>query len=276
MEQICEAEVTRLMLESIEPTKAELKEKFATSASEVGVRYVAIDDLLPEPVAMAIADRSPDGTEMRLMKSFRELKYTSKAFEKFDPILKDIAFALQDQAVIDLIDHIAGIEEQMPDPLLYAGGLSAMGKGHYLSPYIDSAHADSRQYYRNLNLLFYVTPDWQLESGRNLELWNDDVTEKVTIHSKFNRLVLMKITPNSWHSVNKVQIPEIRKCVPNYYFSPHSPTGETYFNVTSFSASSGETALRLWSKVDNNIRQLARKLNPSGFGQVDVYKALRR
>lgn len=250
----------------------ELRAQFAASASEVGVRYVAIDNLLPKDVALAISAAFPEESRMRLMDSFRERKYTTKSYDKFEPILGDITFAFQDPRIVAIIEKITGIANQVPDSLLYAGGLSAMIKGHYLSPHIDNSHDSSRQHYRTLNLLYYVTPDWAEENGGNLQLWDIGVSRSVTIHSRFNRLVLMETTPWSWHSVNKVRVDGMRKCVSNYYFSRRSPTGEEYFNVTAFSAPPDQPLLRLWSRLDAGLRQLVRKFRPEGIGQVDVYE----
>ena len=249
-----------------------LRKTFFNSIDEVGVRYVAIDELLPTEWATAIALAFPKPKEMRLMKSFRERKYTSKAFDEFDPLLRDITFAFQSSDVISLVEEITGILDQSPDSHLYAGGLSAMGKGHYLSPHIDNSHDFSRSCYRTLNLLYYVTPDWREEFGGNLQLWDNVVRENVIIHSRFNRLVLMETTPTSWHSVNPVKVDGLRKCVSNYYFSDRSPTGEAYFNVTAFNAPPDRPFLRLWSRADNGVRNLVRKVRASGVGKVDLYR----
>lgn len=260
-----------LISQALLSRKAELHENFVSSVNEVGVRYVAIDELLPNDVALAISAAFPNVRDMRLMKSFRERKYTSKSYDKFDPILGDVTFAFQDSKIVSIVEGITGIYNQVPDSLLYAGGLSAMAEGHYLSPHIDNSHDSSRNYYRTLNLLYYVTPEWKEESGGNLQLWNDNVSRKVTIHSRFNRLVLMETTPWSWHSVNEVKVNALRKCVSNYYFSRQSPTGGEYFNITAFSAPPSQPLLRLWSRMDAGLRQLVRKVRPQGVGQVDVY-----
>jgi Rps23 Pro-64 3,4-dihydroxylase Tpa1-like proline 4-hydroxylase len=213
-----------------------LSEKFQESSRHVGVRYVEIDSLLPIELCNEIFLQFPKVENMRFMSSFREQKYTSKNFDEFDPILAEITFALQDPKVIKLIETITGIKNQTADPSLYAGGLSAMCKNNFLGPHIDNSHDGNRQLYRTLNLLYYVTPDWDVDYGGSLELWDPKVNDNVTIHSKFNRLVLMETTPSSWHSVSKVKSEQARYCVSNYYFSPQSPTGKDYFNVTSFSA----------------------------------------
>jgi Rps23 Pro-64 3,4-dihydroxylase Tpa1-like proline 4-hydroxylase len=265
-------EIVGLILERLKQEESALAEMFQRSATEVGVRYCFVDDLLPPALAERIYQAFPQPEAMRLMDSFREKKFTSKSFDQFDPIMKDITFAVQDLRVVELVSRITGIQEQIPDSSLYAGGLSAMVKGHYLSPHIDNSHEASRQYYRTLNLLYYITPDWKLENGGNLELWDKNVRKNATIVSRFNRMAIMETTPSSWHSVSPVAIDSTRCCVSNYYFSPRSPTGEEYFNVTSFSAWPNQPVKRLLARADNSLRQAVRAVAPDGLGKKDVYR----
>ena len=250
-----------------------LREQFQSSRDDVGVRYVSIDNLLPDELCKEIFSLFPSVDKMRFMSSFRERKYTSKNFDAFDPLLRDITFAIQDPLVVREVEKITGIPNQIPDPQLYAGGLSAMARDNYLGPHIDNSHDGDRRFYRTLNLLFYVTPDWCFENGGNLQLWNSDVKDCVSIHSKFNRLVLMETNPWSWHSVSRVTADAVRFCVSNYYFSPDSPTGHEYSNVTSFSALPNQRCLRALAKLDSWGRQALRTLLPQGLGKKDVYKS---
>jgi hypothetical protein len=130
--------------------------------------------------------------------------------------------------------------------------------------------------YRTLNLLYYVTPDWELANGGNLELWDRDVRGNVTIESRFNRLVLMETTPCSWHSVSRISVDRFRCCVSNYYFSLRSPTGADYFHVTSFSARPEQKVRRLIGWADAKVRQGLRRLVPAGLGRKDLYEGKRR
>jgi len=269
-------DIVALILERLTQEEGSLADMFQRSASEVGVRYCVIDNLLPPALAERIYGVFPKPDAMRLMDSFREKKFTSKNFDEFDPVLKDITFAVQDPRIIEVVSRITGIEQQIPDSSLYAGGLSAMVKGHYLSPHIDNSHEASRAYYRTLNLLYYVTPDWKRENGGNLELWNSNVRENATIVSQFNRLAIMETTPTSWHSVSPVETDRTRCCISNYYFSPSSPTGEDYFNVTSFSAWPDQPVKRVLARVDNSLRQALRAVAPSGLGKKDVYESTKQ
>lgn len=260
------------ILHRLTPDVGVLSKKFQESKEHVGVRYVEIDNFLPIEIAKEIYSMFPNRDQMRFISTIREQKHTSKKFNEFSPVMSDITFALQDTAVISLIEAITGIEKQEADPTLYAGGLSAMFGGDFLGPHIDNSHDGNRERYRVLNLLYYVTPNWEFENGGNLQLWDPKVEENVTIHSKFNRLVLMETTPTSWHSVSAVEVDRARLCVSNYYFSPNSPTGKDYFNVTSFTGLPSQRALRLWLKFDSFSRQIVRKIIFKGVGKKDVYE----
>jgi Rps23 Pro-64 3,4-dihydroxylase Tpa1-like proline 4-hydroxylase len=249
-----------------------LQRQFRESSAEVGVRYCVLDELLPLDTANAVYESFPRPSDMRLLDSFREKKHTSKNFDAFHPILAAVTFAQQDPRVVRLVEEITGIAEQIPDPTLYAGGLSSMASGHFLGPHIDNSHEASRKYYRTLNLLYYVTPQWTLENGGNLELWDRAVRRNVTIVSSFNRLVIMETNPWSWHSVSPVKVDRLRCCVSNYYFSPRSPTGEDYFNVTSFSARPEQKLRRALAWADRRMRHLVRLAAPRGVGKKDVYE----
>ncbi len=240
---------------------------------EIRTKYTAIDELLPPDLALDIYNAFPEVSKMRLLDSFREKKYTSKALDDFDPLIKDATFAFQDERVIDIVSEITGVKDAVGDPNLYAGGISAMETGHFLNPHIDNSHDHEQKNYRVLNLLYYVTPAWKPENGGNLELWDEDVTRATEIPSLFNRLVLMSTGDKSFHSVNEVIAAGRRCCVSNYYFSPHSPNGYETSHVTYFQARPEQTVRRIFTKADSQVRTLLRKVKKSGFSQKDLFES---
>ncbi|MEO6051890.1 MAG: 2OG-Fe(II) oxygenase [Pyrinomonadaceae bacterium] len=246
----------------------------ADFAADKGIQtaFCVIDDLLPVGVARKIADVFPPTSQMRLIKSFRELKYNTKSMDKFDPLIADITFAFQAKRVIDKIGELTGIKDPHGDPHLYAGGISAMTHGHFLNPHIDNSHDGEQKNYRVLNLLYYITPDWKAENGGNLELWDEKVTMPIEIPSLFDRLVLMATNAKSWHSVNQVTAEGVRQCVSNYYFSPHSPNGYETSHITYFTARPEQKFRRIVTKLDGDLRTLARKFKKDGFAKKDVFE----
>lgn len=225
------------------------------------VRCAVIDDLLPEPVALAIASAFPSLTDMTVKGSIRERKYIGAQMDRYNPLLEEAVYAFQDPRVLDLIAQITGIEAIEPDAELYAGGISAMTQGNYLRPHLDNSHDSRRERYRVLNLLYYVTPGWSQADGGSLQLWDDGPKGSArTVESRFNRLVIMATDRQSWHSVNEVVRDDVRRCVSNYYFTKVSPDGQPYFHATSFRAEHGTGLADMVMKVDNSLRTAVLKL----------------
>ncbi len=262
--------IVNLIIEKLEKDAESITADFHKTAN-LPTKYAAIDDLLPVEIARQIAESFPPLEEMRLLDSFREKKYTSKSLEKFAPLIADITFAFQDERVIEKIAELTGISNAVGDPHLYAGGISAMTRGHFLQPHLDNSHDLEQKNYRVLNLLYYVTPEWKPENGGNLELWDEKVTESVEIPSRFNRLVLMSTNDKSFHSVNEVKADGARFCISNYYFSPDSPNGYETAHVTYFQARPEQTLRRILTKADSDLRTILRKVKKGGFSKKDVY-----
>lgn len=225
------------------------------------IRSCQVFDLLPSDFARQIFDRFPASDAMMLKRSIKENKHVAAQMDAFDPLLEEIVYAFQDQRVVEVISSITGLRALQPDSNLYAGGISAMSKGAYLRPHLDNSHDKDRNRYRVLNLLYYVTPDWQPEYGGSLQLWDDGIRGTPrTFPSLFNSLVIMITTRGSWHSVNEVRHDGRRCCVSNYYFSAHSPDDHDYFHATSFRGEPGQVPADLAMRADNALRTTILKL----------------
>lgn len=267
-------DLANLVVERLERDLEQIKRDFNTPKGSTQTRHAAIDDVFPIELAREIYESFPPLEKMRLMQSFREQKYTSKAFDQFNPLIHEVSLAFQAPQVIETVTKITGMPDMIGDPHFYAGGISAMTNGHYLNPHIDNSHDGNRQNYRVLNLLYYITPEWKPENGGNLELWDTKVRERVEIPSLFNRLVLMETNELSWHSVNQINADGKRCCVSNYYFSPHSPNnGRETFHITFFQARPEQPLRRLLSTADGHLRSVIRKFKKDGLAKKDVYEA---
>ena len=186
--------------------------------------------------------------------------------DKYNPLLEEVIYAFQDKNVVRIVSEICCLKSILPDDNLYAGGMSLMSKNNYLSPHLDNSHDKDRQLWRVLNLLFYVTPDWQLENGGNLELWNKGLKESpIIIESRFNRLVVMATHQESWHSVNKVVVDKVRCCVSNYYFSETPLTNNDDFHITTFRGRPSQKIKDVVFRIDNGLRSSIRKLFKKGI-----------
>jgi Rps23 Pro-64 3,4-dihydroxylase Tpa1-like proline 4-hydroxylase len=229
-------------------------------------RFFYIDNLLDNKIVNKIYLNFPSHLNLELNKfnSFRERKKTFTKIDNVDPIIVAVTDAFHDKRVIKSIEKITKILNLKADPSLYAGGLSMMDKNDFLNPHIDNSHDSQKKFFRRLNLLYYISPNWLETYGGNLELWDHKVNRKITIHSKFNRLVVMNTNKTSVHSVSKVLVNKTRCCLSNYYFSENSPYNDDYYHITSFYGRPEEKFKRLYYKFDNFLRQqLANNFNVS-------------
>jgi Rps23 Pro-64 3,4-dihydroxylase Tpa1-like proline 4-hydroxylase len=256
-------EIAEFVIERLKQEKSKLAGQFASSKP----RCAVIDDVLPVDLATAIYTAFPKSEQMMLKKSLREFKFVTAQMDRCDPLAEEAIYAFQDDRVVALVADITGIREPRPDRELYAGGLSVMGKGHFLNPHIDNSHDRHRQRYRVLNLLYYVSPDWRADNGGSLELWPEGVKgEQVTIPSLFNRLVLMETNRSSWHSVSRIATSAPRCCVSNYYFSMYPPEGSAdYFHVTSFRGRPEQPVRDLILRADIALRSAIRRVAKKGL-----------
>lgn len=256
-------ELADLIMSRLNPLGNHLKDQWQRSGP---IGHFIVDDLLPKSVAAKIRAAYPEGRSMQIKKSLRELKYVAAQMDRYDSLLEESLYAFQDPRLIELVASITGLHGLEPDEQLYAGGISMMAQGHFLNPHIDNSHDKQRERYRVLNLLYYVSPGWELANGGNLELWPDGLEgEPLTIESRFNRLAVMVTHTKSWHSVSQVKIDKPRCCVSNYYFSRQPAEAAEYFHVTSFRGRPEQPLRDIVLRGDIALRSAIRKVFPKGI-----------
>ncbi len=252
-----------LILERLTRDQSLLATQFNQKHSIDVARHVVVDDLLPADLAHQLVSVFPAAKKMRLLHSYGEIKMKYCAVKNTDALLQALHQAIQDPRVVACVENITGILHQLPDCSKQAGGVSTLLKGHYLNPHLDNSHNLNKTQYRVVNLLYYISPNWKIENGGNYELWNESVTERMVLPCLFNRLVIMETNGRSWHAVNPVLVNEPRRCVFNYYFSEHSPTGEPYF----FGASSIFFNPLFRARPEQRIRRALGRVRRMVFGK---------
>ncbi len=265
-------DIATLIYESLFSRKEELTLAYKNSEAQIG--YFYIDDVLPKELALDCFKVFPDPSDMRCLKSLREYKYISAQMDKHNPLLEAVIYAFQKPKIVQLIGEICNIDSLYADESLYAGGLSLMAKDNFLHPHLDNSHDAERQRWRVLNLLYYVTPDWEKENGGHLEIWpNGPKKEPVLLESKFNRLIVMATHERSWHSVNQVTADGSRCCISNYYFSDEPLKNTDKFHVTKFRGRPEDTVTNFILDFDANLRMLIRRIFKKGIRKNQhVYK----
>lgn len=245
-------EMAALIASRIRDESASLKLEFGQPGR---VPTFVIDDLLPRELALEIHAAFPEQGRMKLKNSIKECKHVSAQMNDHPPILEEAVFAFQQPEVVAAVAEITGLKALEPDADLYAGGISAMVKGGYLKPHLDNSHDAEQERYRALNLLYYVTPDWNPTDGGAFEVWDDGPTgEPRSFPCAFNRLLVMATNRTSWHSVDEITGDARRCCVSNYFFSKVSPEEQNYFHATSFRGRPGEHVSDILMRGDAVLR----------------------
>lgn len=260
-------DIAALIVGRIQLELASTISSYAATAAQIG--HFVIDDLLPRGLALEIASAFPAKEAMTAKRSLRERKAIMARMSECAPLVGEAIYAFHEPDVVSLIGSITATPTVQPDPFLYAGGISAMGKGDFLNPHLDNSHDKDRARWRAFNLLYYVAPEWPENVGGNLELWPDGVSgERITLHSRFNRLAVMVTHAKSWHSVSPVTSDATRMCISNYYFTPEPMRSTDSFHVTKFRGRPDQILVDPILRADGFARGALRKLKPSGIGRL--------
>jgi len=262
------AEATRTTIaDAIAARLSALSPSLTTAYASSGpIPYFVIDDLLPEALARAIADDFPPASDMTFKSTLRERKYVSSQMNKHAPLVEDALFAFHDPRIVSITEQITSHAPLHADPMLYAGGVSRMERGCFLNPHIDNSHNKTRTLWRSLNLLYYISPNWQAHFGGNLEVWPHGIKDApITIESRFNRLVVMATHHLSLHSVSPVHADAARNCISNYYFSEKPMHPDQPFHVTAFRGRPEQCLRDLVLRSDTALRMGLRRLKSGGF-----------
>lgn len=228
-------QLTKLIVNRLTESKELLKAAFFQEHNIKVARHFTLDNLLPKELAERIYADFPNPQKMHLLNIPGKLKLKYSHLKDVSTLLQDINAAIQDPKVVSLIEEITEIKNQVPDTSAHAGGISTLLKGYRLNPHLDNSHNMDKKHYRTVNVLYYVSPDWQIANGGNFELWDQEIKHCIVVPSLFNRLLVMETNQTSWHAVNPVLCNAPRCCVFNYFFSEDSPDGEKYFfNNNSF------------------------------------------
>lgn len=242
------------------------------------VNHLIIDNLLPNDLALRIANDFPDKSALTFVNQLQESKYVGVDFANSHPLIDAAILSFQDPSVLQVFSEVVSIPDLLGDSELYAGGISSMSKDCFLNPHIDNSHDRLRQNYRRLNLLYYISPGWASSQGGSLCLYPNGISSSdfVSIPSIFNRLVVMRTDNKSLHAVTPVlDDTKSRNTISNYYFSSTSPLTEDYYHSTSFRGFKGQLFKGSLLRLNSFARTSIRRLSGNFFGSTITTKRYR-
>jgi 2OG-Fe(II) oxygenase superfamily len=121
------------------------------------------------------------------------------AYQRFDALMRAPPF-------LELLSDVTGIPNLLYDPDYSGGGTHENRSGEELDPHIDFNIHPRTNWYRCLNLLLYLNPEWDERWGGALELYeNPSRHERLTrVVPTFNKCVLFETSERSWHGFQPI------------------------------------------------------------------------
>ena len=130
------AEIGEEIAKSILSRKEALIEYWKASSP---VKHFFVDDLLPAAEVEEVHQHFPAKDQLLKRNTIREKKQVGVELEKYHPTVGEHLMAFQEPVVVDAIFQITGIQNMVPDPTLYASGLSRMEQNDFLNPHLDNS-----------------------------------------------------------------------------------------------------------------------------------------
>jgi hypothetical protein len=146
---------------------------------------------------------------------------------EYKPDLNDAALAkmfykFSCPAFLSFLEGVTGIDGLVPDPYFDGGGIHETLKSGGLGIHTDFLGHSRLNLTRVINLIVYITEDWNASWGGDLELYDDpNMVAVAKVETKFNRAVIFKTDENSWHGLpTPINPPEgiSRRSIALYYF----------------------------------------------------------
>ncbi len=228
--------------------------------------HIVIEDFLPSQVldtCLAEFPNNEEGAEgAREYDRAQERLKSQYNPDRLSPHARTLFYSFNSRPFIRMLENITGIAGLIPDPYFLGAGFHEIGQGGHLSVHVDFNHHKMMNLERRINVLIYLNKDWRDDYGGQLELWNEDMTEKVqSVVPLYNRCVIFNTSGFSYHgNPNPVSHPAgiTRKSIALYYYTSTWSAAKrehtTQFRVRPGSADSADLGVRM--------RELALDLTP--------------
>ena len=194
-------------------------------------RHVIIDNFFDDETALKLSNEFPDYNDEQLWAIYNnpiEKKKLTPNWGLFPPTTYCAFTLMNTPEFVEKVKKITGIPNLVADYGMHGGGWHVHTRGGKLNIHKDYSIHPKLGMERRINIIIYLSPDWNEEWGGGLELWSHDAEnnqpkECVTkVYNKFNRAVLFDTAQNSWHGLpTETLCPEgvYRKSLAIYYVS---------------------------------------------------------
>lgn len=169
---------------------------------KIPVPYTIIDNFLPTEIFEAVVTDINNINNYTVFSNDSSYRKECRDFTEAS-MLQTLSNSLQSSNFVKWVEAVTGIKKLISDPHLRGAGLSRVPTGNKLGLHTDFNWNNELQLNRKVNLILYLTPDWQSEWNGDLEFWNFENTEcQVKIEPKANRLAIWNYDPRLVHGLS--------------------------------------------------------------------------
>ena len=202
----------------------QLKDKFINADP---FEHIIIPNFLNEEYAEQIFNNFP--TDINSGKWYKycnplEIKYANDDIKNMPRCIKKLFYLLSTKEITEKFAVFSGIDDLEHDSYLHGAGLHVHPKNGKLNMHLDYEKHPFINKERRLNMILYMSKDWNEEWNGDTQLWDKNM-EKCVVSSpvKFNTAIIFKTNEISWHGLPEpIKCPdgELRKSIAYYYISP--------------------------------------------------------
>jgi hypothetical protein len=200
--------------------------------------FCTVDGFFDTDVALKLSSEFPhyNSDDWFVYNNAIEHKKSCNNWNLFPETTYSVLAYLMSPKFVDMLRAALDLE-LVADIGLHGGGWHIHENGGNLNPHLDYSIHPKLNLERKLNLIIYLTPDFNASMGGELGLWEhneiDDSPGKLidTVTPLFNHAVLFDTTQNSWHGmVTPVSAPSsiYRQSLAVYYLC--SPSADARAN----------------------------------------------
>ena len=225
---------TEILGQRLQADKAELTREFARAEP---FRHVVIPDFFAPELAERLLEDFP-AFEDRYAKGEmgkRGRKAARRNVREISDVYRRVDDFIQTSDFLSLMSEISGIPDLMYDSEYHGGGTHENVHGASLYTHVDFNY-HPKGWHRRLNLIVYLSPEWEEEWGGSLELhsnpWDPSADQVKVMPTNFNQAVLFETNEHSWHGFPVIRLPEdkrdlSRKSFAIYLYTMDRPADQT-------------------------------------------------
>jgi 2OG-Fe(II) oxygenase superfamily len=200
-------------------------------------RHVVIPDFFAPAVAQRLLDEFPSFEDRFARGEMGDVgrKAVHKQVRDISAAYREVDNFLQTPEFLNFMSEITGIPGLLYDSEYHGGGTHENVDGASLYTHVDFNY-HPKGWHRRLNLIVYLSPEWENSWGGNLELhsnpWDPEDDQAKTVSTRFNQAVLFETSERSWHGFGRIELPEdrrdlSRKSFAIYLYTKDRPADQT-------------------------------------------------